>query len=139
MIDLIKKWEGCKLHAYLDGGGVPTIGYGHTKDIKLGDTCTQEQADKWLEEESNEFTFGILSYVNVGLNPNQLEALTCFVYNIGLEAFRNSTMLKLLNEGKFLEASNQFDRWNKDNGKIVAGLTNRRADEKRLFNTPYVA
>jgi len=50
--DLIKKWEGCKLKAYLDGGGVPTIGYGHIKGIQLGDTCTQAQADAWLDEEN---------------------------------------------------------------------------------------
>ena len=50
-IELVKKWEGCKLHAYLDGGGVPTIGYGHTDGVKLGDVCTQEQAEKWLKED----------------------------------------------------------------------------------------
>ena len=135
-VDLIKKWEGCKLEAYLDGGGVPTIGYGHTKGVKLGDKITQQQADAWLDEEVPEYFFGILSVTNVGLNPNQLAALTSLVYNIVLNAYKNSTLLKLLNEGKILEASNQFERWNKDNGKVVVGLTNRRLDEKRVFNTP---
>ena len=135
-VDLIKKWEGCKLEAYLDGGGVPTIGYGHTKGVKLGDKITQQQADAWLDEEVPEYFFGILSVTHVGLNPNQLAALTSLVYNIGLNAYKNSTLLKLLNEGKILEASNQFERWNKDNGQVVVGLTNRRADEKRVFNTP---
>jgi len=134
--ELIKKWEGCKLKAYYDGGGIPTIGYGHIKDVKIGDTCTQQQAEDWFDKEVPDYMFGILAYVNAGLNPNQVAALTSFVYNVGLEAFRKSTMLQLLNQGKFLEASNQFDRWNKDNGKVVLGLTNRRADEKRVFNTP---
>ena len=134
--DLIKKWEGCKLKAYLDGGGVPTIGYGHTKDVQLGDMITQEQADAWLDEEVPEYMFGVLAVVNTNLNPNQLAALTSFTYNVGINAFKSSTMLKLINSGKLLEASNQFERWNKDNGQVVVGLTNRRADEKRVFNTP---
>jgi len=134
--DLIKKWEGCKLQAYLDGGSVPTIGYGHTKDVKLGNTCTQQQAEEWLDKELNEFVFGILSLTNVGLNPNQLAAITSFVYNVGINAYKNSTLLKLLHQGRFLEASDQFERWNKDNGQVIVGLTNRRLDEKRVFNTP---
>jgi len=63
-------------------------------------------------------------------------AIVCFVYNVGVGAFAKSTMRKLLNQGKLLEASNQFPRWNKDNGQIVQGLVNRRADEMQLFNTP---
>ena len=62
-----------------------------------------------------------------------MAALVCFVYNIGMGAFKKSTMLKLLNEGKIGEAAGQFPRWNKDNGKEVQGLTNRRLDEQKLF------
>ena len=141
MITLIKKWEGCKLKAYLDGGGVWTIGYGTTfypdgTRVKEGDTCTQEQADYWLQGHANDLVFELLNEVKVTLNANQIKALVCFIYNIGMGAFKKSTMLRLINDGKVLEASEQFIRWNKDNGVVVPGLTNRRLDEKKLFNTP---
>lgn len=135
---LIKKWESCKLKAYQDTGGVWTIGYGHTKDVKEGDTCTQQQAEEWLVQEANDFIFNILSYVTVPLNENQLAALTCFVYNIGSNAFYKSTMLKFLNQGLYGKAADEFPRWCKDNGKTVQGLLNRRLDEQKLFLTPVV-
>lgn len=141
MITLIKKWEGCKLAAYMDSGGVWTIGYGTTfypdgTRVKEGDTCTQEQADAWLQGHVNDLVFELLNEVKVTLNENQIKALVCFIYNIGMGAFKKSTMLRLINDGKVLEASEQFIRWNKDNGVVVPGLTNRRLDEKKLFNTP---
>ena len=134
--ELIKKWEGLRLEAYLDGGGVPTIGWGHTKGVKMGDKITLEQAQAFFDEDYNEAAFAVLANVNVPLNENQLGALICFVYNVGMGAFKQSTLLRLLNEGKYIEASNQFPRWNKDNGQVVTGLTNRRLEEKAVFNTP---
>ena len=134
MIDsMIKKWEGCKLKAYKDGGGVWTIGWGHTKGVKENDTCTQEQADNWLQEESNEVAFGILSVTQVPLSENQLTALVSFVYNVGLTAYINSTLLKMLNQSNYQGAADQLLRWCKDNGKEVKGLLNRRKDERELF------
>lgn len=138
MLSLIKKWEGCKLKAYKDGGGVWTIGYGTTfypngTKVKEGDSCTQEQADYWLQEHVNELVFEILNEIKPNLTNNQIKALVCFVYNVGINAFKKSTLLRLINEGKIAEASDQFIRWNKDNGKEVPGLTNRRLDERQLF------
>lgn len=138
VLALIKKWEGCKLKAYKDGGGVWTIGYGTTfypdgSKVKEGDTCIMEQAEQWLQIHCNNLVFEILHEVKSTLKENQLAALVCFVYNIGMGAFKKSTMLKLLNEGKIGEAAGQFPRWNKDNGKEVQGLTNRRLDEQKLF------
>ena len=138
MLALIKKWEGCKLKAYKDGGGVWTIGYGTTfypdgSKVKEGDICIMEQAEQWLQIHCNNLVFEILHEVKSTLKENQLAALVCFVYNIGMGAFKKSTMLKLLNEGKYGEAAGQFPRWNKDNGKEVQGLTNRRLDEQKLF------
>jgi lysozyme len=138
MLDFVKKWEGCKLVAYQDGGGVWTIGYGTTwypdgSKVKEGDVCTKEQADNWLTIKVNEIVFFIFSLVKVPLNENQLSALVSFTYNVGEAAFKNSTLLKLLNNGKYKEAADQFPRWNKDNGKVVNGLTNRRLDEQKLF------
>ena len=114
MLSLIKKWEGCKLKAYQDGGGVWTIGYGTTfypqdgSKVKEGDTCTQGQADNWLQIHVNNLVVEILHLVKPLLTENQLGALVCFVYNIGIDAFKKSTMLKLLNEGKIGEAAGQF-------------------------------
>ena len=85
MLSLIKKWEGCKLKAYQDGGGVWTIGYGTTfypqdgSKVKEGDTCTQGQADNWLQIHVNNLVFEILHLVKPTLNENQLGALVCFV------------------------------------------------------------
>jgi len=134
--ELIKKWEGLRLVAYLDGGGVPTIGWGHTRGVKMGDVITQAQAEAFFEEDYQDALQDLYKYVKVPLTTNQEGALVCFIYNIGEAAFSKSTLLKLLNQGKYLEASNQFPRWNKDNGQVVVGLTNRRMEERQLFNTP---
>ena len=94
----IARWEGCKLSAYRDVAGIPTIGYGRTTDVKMGDVCTQEQADAWLAEEVETFRRGVRGAVLVPLNENQLAACTSLAYNIGLAAFRGSTLLRKLNE-----------------------------------------
>lgn len=134
--DLIKKWEGLRLEAYLCTAGVPTIGYGHTKGVKLGDVCTEDQANQWLLEDMLEASEAIDRLVKVPLNNNQYGALTSFVFNLGWGNLQTSTLLKMLNEGKYMEASNQFLRWNKVKGVTSTGLSNRRAEEMTLFNLP---
>ena len=131
---LIKKWEGLKLDAYICPAGKPTIGYGHTKGVHLGMSISVEEAEKFLEEDMHEAEKGIKKLVKVDLTENQLGALISFVFNLGLGNFAKSTLLKLLNQGKFMEASNEFPRWNKVNGATSTGLTNRRLEEKALFN-----
>ena len=134
--DLIKKWEGLRLEAYLCTAGVPTIGYGHTKGVKLGDVCTEDQANQWLLEDMLEASEAIDRLVKVPLNNNQYGALTSFVFNLGWGNLKTSTLLKMLNEGKYMEASNQFLRWNKVKCVTSTGLSNRRAEEMKLFNLP---
>ena len=133
--ELIKKWEGCKLVAYLCPAGIPTIGYGHTKDVKLGDLCTQEQAEEWLREDMQEAEVGIKRCLTIPISRNQMEALVSFVFNLGIGNLRQSTLLKYLNQGEYEQAANQFVRWNKSKGQVLEGLTNRRLDEKQLFLT----
>lgn len=133
MIEIIKRFEGLRLTAYLDGGGVPTIGYGHTSGVRMGDTCTIEQAEQWLQEDAQDALQAIIDLVDVPLTPNQQEALASLVYNIGVGAFAKSTLLRLLNAGDYARAANQFDVWCHDNGQVVPGLVNRRAAEKRIF------
>lgn len=131
--EFIAKWEGCRLAAYLDEAKIPTIAYGRTTNVRMGDTCTQEQADAWLEEEVEQFRRGVRGAVLVPLNDNQLAALTSFAYNCGLAAFRGSTLLRKLNMGDYQGAADQFPVWNRAGNRVVQGLINRRAAERALF------
>ncbi|WP_455424812.1 lysozyme [Dryocola sp. LX212] len=125
--------EGCKLKAYKDGGGVWTIGYGHTKGVQKGQAITQAQADEFLEQDLAPVESCINESVNVDLNQNQFDALADFVFNVGESAFTSSTLLKKLNAGDYRGAADQFTRWVYDNDVFVQGLYNRRVDEKTLF------
>ena len=135
-IDLIKKYEGCRLTAYKCPAGVYTIGYGHTEGVKKGQKITQKQAESFLKEDLRKFENGLLRSVTAPLNQNQFDALVSFCYNCGLSAFRNSTLRKKLNAKDYAGASKEFARWNKANGRILAGLKKRREAERKLFNTP---
>jgi lysozyme len=130
---LIKKFEGCKLEAYYDAVNVLTIAYGRTKGVKAGDTCTQEQADAWLEEELQEYGGYVNEAVNVPLSQNQFDALVSWTYNLGPSNLNKSTMLKVLNNGEYEEVPAQMRRWNKAGGKVLEGLTRRRNAESLLF------
>lgn len=134
-VELIKSFEGCELKAYKDIVGVLTIGYGHTgSDVRLGQVITKEQAEEILKKDLEKFEAGVESAcAGVKLGDNQFAALVCFSFNVGLSAFNNSTMLKLLKKNNFLAAANEFERWNKAGGQVVAGLTRRRLAEKALF------
>jgi lysozyme len=139
-VDLIKRWESLRLRAYLDSGGVPTIGWGTTvypggERVRLGDTCTAEQAEEWLlSHVENECEAPLLEALSSPVNPPMFDALVSWTYNVGREAMRTSTLIRLLNEGNYLAAADEFDRWVMDNGKVVSGLVNRRNDEQELFN-----
>lgn len=135
---LIRQSEGLRTTAYLDTGGVWTIGYGTIKypngtAVKKGDTCTQGQAELWLQNDCEWVDQCLDKYIKVNVTQNQFDALASFVYNVGETAFVKSTLLTLLNQSNFTAVANQFDRWVFDNGKHVQGLVNRRAAEKTLF------
>lgn len=134
-LNLIKQFEGCKLTAYKCPSGVWTIGYGHTKGVARGHRINQKQADNFLKEDIKQFEKVVQKYVRVSLNQNQFDALVSFCFNVGSGAFQSSTLLKKLNEKDYEGASTEFLRWNKANGKVLAGLTKRRSAEKKLFDT----
>ena len=134
-LDLIKKFEGCRLKAYLCPAGVLTIGYGHTKGVKPNQTITQKQADELLLSDLTEFERAVKSLVTVPVNDNQLGALVSFAYNVGIGALQKSTLLKKLNAKDYQGAANEFFRWNKAGGKELKGLTLRRQAERELFLT----
>lgn len=136
-VELVKKFEGCKLEAYPDpaSGGEPyTIGWGSTgPSIKLGVVWTQAQADARLENDLNKLAVNLQPLVRSAVNDNQFSAMVCFAYNLGLGSLKNSTLLKLVNDSKFARAADEFPKWNKAAGKVMKGLVARRAAERELF------
>lgn len=138
---LIKDFESCRLKAYLDGGGVPTIGWGSTGGVQLGNVITQEEADALFDTEICLYEEGVTRLVKVPITQNEFDALVSFAYNCGLdedlddvaEGLGDSTLLKKLNRMDYRGAADQFPLWNKDNGKVVNGLTRRRNAERKLF------
>lgn len=141
--NLIKEFEGCKLKAYKCPAGIWTIGYGHTgPDVKENLVITNYQAGALLVGDLQKFENAIKLLVRVPLSQNQFDALVSFVYNVGPYALYNptkpatlqaSTLLKKLNAGDYLGAAEEFLRWDKVNGKPLAGLTKRRKAERELF------
>ena len=130
---LIKKFEGCELEAYKCPAGVWTIGFGTIKDVKEGDRITKDEANHLLEEEMIEYESYINDMVDVELNQSQYDALCAWVYNLGPSNLGSSTLLKVLNEGKYEEVPQQIKRWNKANGEVLTGLIRRREAEALLF------
>lgn len=128
-----------RLKAYSDTGGVWTIGFGHTDGVKQGDTCTAQQAYAWLSEDAEWAENAVLKLVPRELDQNQFNALVSFVFNIGDDAFKNSTMRKLLLADRDELAAEEFVKWRYDNHVEIAGLKARRLREKALFLTPYDA
>lgn len=133
-IALIAHFEGCKLKAYRCPAGKLTIGLGHTgDDVREGMTWTQEQAEEALMADLHRFEKGVLSRVTVPLTQNQFDALVSFAYNCGLANLGSSTLLRMVNEGKFTEAADQFLRWINKGTSFEKGLTRRRKAERLLF------
>lgn len=140
----LREAEGCKLKAYKDGGGVWTIGVGHTEGVKPGQTITQFEADEMLamdlEEREDE-----LNAILKGVPTRQCEfdALLSLAFNIGfgdpnhkpkpIPGLKTSTVLKRHKLGNRIGAANAFLMWNKDNGKVVPGLMARRERERALY------
>lgn len=137
-IALIKQFEGCRLAAYQDSVGVWTIGYGWTnpvdgKSVKAGMTITQEVAERLLKTGLVSYENDVSKLVKVKLSQGQFDALVSFTYNLGARSLSTSTLLKKLNAGDYRGAADEFPRWNKAGGKVLAGLTRRREAERSLF------
>ena len=139
-IKLLHHFESLRLIAYPDPGshdGHPwTIGWGHTgPEVRKGLVWTKEQADAaFAARLAKEFEPGVLAAVTVELQQYEFDALVSFVYNIGLGEFRKSTLLRKLNAGDKDGAALEFDRWIRNDGKIMRGLVRRRAAEKYVFD-----
>lgn len=142
-LQLIREAEALRLKAYRDTGGVPTIGYGHTRGVKMGQTCTRDVAEQWLREDVAEAEDTINTFVPavvVGVLPQPAwDALSSFVFNLGSQAFRNRRTHSKTGLARALEARDWHDvavqmrRWVYDNGEIQGGLVKRRAAESALW------
>lgn len=140
-IEHVKRWEGLELTAYPDPGskdGHPwTIGYGHTSDghmkVYRGLTISPAQAEAALVHDLGETAAAIEAAVKVPLSDNQFGALVSFVFNVGIDAFRKSTLLKKLNRGDYDAVPAELARWRYNDGKVMQGLINRRAAEAGLW------
>lgn len=127
------------LRAYQDSKGIWTIGWGHTEGVVPGMVITLGQAAALLDHDLDKAETAVATLVLVPLNDNQFDALVSFTFNVGVEAFRNSSLLRLLNAGHYDAVAGQLAQWNKitKGGKkvVLPGLTNRRTLEANLFLT----
>lgn len=132
--DLLKSHEGLRLKAYMPTpNDVWTIGYGHTKTAKPGMVITAARALELLDGDIAWAEHAVRRLVTVPLKQHQFDALVSFAYNVGAGAFGRSTLLRMLNAHDYDGAAGQFPRWNKQAGRVLAGLTKRRAEEQALF------
>lgn len=133
-IELIKSIEKLRLAAYMPTpNDRPTIGYGCTTGVKMGDTCTPEQAEQYLRNDLETAEFAVTDLVSVPLNQNEFDALVSFAFNLGHGNLQSSTLLKLLNMGDRRGAAMQFNKWCFQKGIKLNGLVKRRAAERELF------
>lgn len=140
-IDLVKEFEGFESQAYIDTDGTPVIGYGLSavagSPVQMGDRISSQEAERalvaWLQNIKQQLN----ETVKVKLSDRQLSALASLSFNVGINAVKNSTLVKKLNAGDYLGAANEFLRWDKANvrGRLVQlpGLTRRRQAERQLF------
>jgi lysozyme len=136
-IHLTEQFEGLRLTAYPDPGtgGEPwTIGYGHTgPDVHPGLTITQEQAEELLMKDVQKAAADVNAKVTTDLTQEEFDALVDFVFNCGAGNFNNSTLLKKVNAGDMAGAAEEFAKWNKAAGHVLAGLVKRREAEAQEF------
>jgi lysozyme len=139
-IALIKRFEGCRLEAYLCPADVPTIGYGSTFGVRMGDRITQEEAERRLRDDLVKFECAVEDALSVPVGSpapkvtqNQFDAMVSLCYNIGPGNFRTSSVIRRFVRGDIAGAADAFLMWNKAGGQILPGLVKRRKAEVELF------
>ncbi len=126
LISALMRFEGLRLEAYRDTGGVLTIGYGHTKGVQEGDKISEYWARELLKEDVEKVTHQVLK-LGVCHTQGQLDALVSFTFNLGINRLRSSTLLKVIrNGGSAHQTQKEFKRWVYCNGKRMRGLEIRR-------------
>ena len=132
-VDKIKTREGLVLSEYVHGDNTRTIGYGHTRGVREGETITQQQALQLLYDDLNLVHLTMCHTITVPLAQCEYDALASFIYNIGEEGFRRSTVLVWLNKGFYRDAAMHMSSWHMVGKVVNKGLWNRRKDEIRQF------
>jgi lysozyme len=132
-IDLIKRFEGVKLKAYLCPANVLTIGYGHTgRDVTEGLIISEARAEELLRSDLMRFEDGVRRFAGL-CTQNRFDALVSFAFNLGIAAMAGSILVRRHKAGDFAGAANEFPRWNKAGGRVLPGLARRRAAERALY------
>lgn len=124
--------EGYRGEAYRDAAGIPTIGYGETAGVKMGDKTTPERALVQLLESTEKHADAIRQCIHVPLYQHEFDAYISLAYNIGTGAFCRSTLVKKLNAKDYARACEEIKRWNRAGGKVLPGLVKRREAEYRM-------
>lgn len=139
-LSIIKRYEGLRLTAYICPAGVPTIGYGSTQGVKMGECITEEEADRLLIADIERICYPCIeAFVEADLTQPQFDALCSWIFNLGCGAFKGSTFRTMLNSGNIDGAVAQMKRWDKGGGKVLPGLVKRRHAEAALFLSEPVA
>lgn len=134
---ILKRLEGFSAVAYIPvPGDVPTLGYGFTEGVRMGDTMTREEADRRLTAILAPYESVVGASCTNPPNQNEFDAMTLLCFNIGVSGFKKSTVLRCHNAGDHQAAARAFGLWNKSSGKVYTGLTRRRAEEAALYLTP---
>lgn len=129
----LMEFEGLRLNAYKDAAGVPTIGYGHTYNVRMGDKITAWYAKDLLSEDIAYFEDKVKE-LDVARTEGQLDALVSFAFNLGIEKLKRSTLLKVIREGgSKSQIKREFKRWVYADGKKLRGLEKRREWEAKRF------
>lgn len=137
-VDLIKTFEGCRLEAYKCPAGIPTIGYGHTNQVKMGMKITQEQADKFLLEDIRSSEV-LLNKMGINFRQHQFDALCSWIFNLGVGKFKGSTMYKcIMDDMADITITDQIVKWVNAGGKPMIGLKKRRIAEANMFLNRHV-
>ena len=132
----LKEFEGLRKEAYYDAAGVPTIGYGHTKGVRMGDVISEYWAEMFLKADLYDIEKQVDS-LGLELNQPQFDALVSFAFNFGFYKLKTSTLLKTIREGGSMRAiKKEFKRWVYAGGKKLKGLERRREWEARRFFEP---
>lgn len=133
MVSMIAEWEGFRGDAYVCPAGVLTIGYGHTNGVKRGDRMTKVRALELLREDLAVSERSV-NCMQVALLQRQFDALVSFVFNVGTEAFRSSTIRRIVSENPDDERiAGEFKRWDKAGGVRLEGLARRRQAEADYY------
>ena len=133
-VELIKQFEGLRLQSYQDSVGVWTIGYGHTLTAGPNQRISADEAHWLMIQDVIDHEVHIKRLVKVPLKQGEFDALSSWVFNLGGGSLASSTLLRKLNAGDYAGAASEFPRWNKAGGEVLAGLTRRRAAERKMYD-----